>query len=427
MYYCIKFNICQTMIKLNRLFTGLFLSTHLLVQGQIHEMNISTHKPGAPIQPTMYGLFFEDINYGADGGLYAELVKNRSFEFPQSLMGWQTFGKLEVKNDGPFERNPHYVRLSPSGHPHKWTGLENEGYFGIGVKKGEQYRFSVWARIPNGKEAVKIRIELINPNTDAENQSIANQELTIDSKEWKKYRLVLTPDKTEAKASLRIFLTSDGTIDLEHISLFPVATWLGHENGLRKDLVQALYDIRPGVLRFPGGCIVEGTDLSTRYNWKNSIGPVENRPLNENRWHYTFTYRFFPDYYQSYGLRFFEFFQLAEKIGTPPLPVLSCGLACQFQNNNASTHIAPDDLAPYIQDALELIEFANNTPSTTWGKIQAEMDHPEYLSGNSDYRQFGSEFRRRSIRLFMAGNETPTSRSGRRTFLQTGKLVFIPR
>lgn len=355
------------------IFSFFLLLSALTLHAQQHNMVIQADQIGAQIQPTMYGLFFEDINYGADGGLYAELVKNRSFEFPQNLMGWVTFGNVKLMNDGPFERNPHYVRLGNSGHGHKHTGLENEGFFGIGVKKGAEYRFSVWAR----GQKQRIRVELIKNSTMEENQVFAARDLEIDSKEWKKYEITLRSNLTEPKAHLRIFLTSGGTLDLEHISLFPVDTWMGRENGLRKDLVQALYDIKPGVFRFPGGCIVEGTDLETRYNWKNTVGPIENRPLNENRWHYTFTHRFFPDYFQSYGLGFYEFFLLSEDIGAEPLPILNCGLACQFQNGNPEAHVAVCDLEPYIQDAIDLIEFANGDTSTTWGKLRAEMGHPE--------------------------------------------------
>ena len=354
-------------------FSFFLLLSALTLHAQQHNMVIQADQIGAQIQPTMYGLFFEDINYGADGGLYAELVKNRSFEFPQNLMGWVTFGNVKLMNDGPFERNPHYVRLGNSGHGHKHTGLENEGFFGIGVKKGAEYRFSVWAR----GQKQRIRVELIKNSTMEENQVFAARDLEIDSKEWKKYEITLRSNLTEPKAHLRIFLTSGGTLDLEHISLFPVDTWMGRENGLRKDLVQALYDIKPGVFRFPGGCIVEGTDLETRYNWKNTVGPIENRPLNENRWHYTFTHRFFPDYFQSYGLGFYEFFLLSEDIGAEPLPILNCGLACQFQNGNPEAHVAVCDLEPYIQDAIDLIEFANGDTSTTWGKLRADMGHPE--------------------------------------------------
>ena len=339
---------------------------------QTHNIQVDVKKVGSPIQKTMYGIFFEDINYGADGGLYAELVKNRSFEFPQSLLGWTTFGNVEVRTDGaPFANNPHYVRLSYPGHDEKQTGLDNEGFFGVGVKQDAEYRFSVWARSAQDG-ATSIRIEFIDP----ESAVFTTKNLTIDSKEWKKYQVVLKASKTEAKARLRIFLASKNSVDMDHVSLFPVDTWKGRENGLRKDLAQALYDLHPGVFRFPGGCIVEGTDLQTRYQWKNSVGPVENRKLNENRWEYTFPNRFFPDYFQSYGMGFFELFQLSEEIGAEPLPVVSCGLSCQFQNHDTKAHVAVNELDPYIQDALDLIEFANGDVTTKWGKLRADMGHP---------------------------------------------------
>ena len=353
----------------------LALSFGFALHAQTNEMTIQANRKGAEIQPTMYGLFFEDINYAADGGLYAELIKNRSFEFPQSFMGWETYGKVTLKDDGPFERNPHYVRLDDPGHAHKRTGLQNEGFFGIGIEEGKEYRFSVWARVPG--EASEIRVQLIHYSSMGEHQALVSEALVVDSKEWKKYQLVFKSPETQPKAMLRIFLESGNSVDLEHISLFPVDTWNGHENGLRKDLAQALYDIRPGVFRFPGGCIVKGTDLATRYDWKKSVGPVENRPLNENRWHYTFPHRFFPDYFQSYGLGFYEYFLLSEELGAEPLPVLSVGLACQFQNEEEHAHVAVCDLDGYIRDALDLIEFANGSPDSEWGKVRAEMGHAE--------------------------------------------------
>lgn len=364
------------MKKYKGLLAVLALAAGSALQAQTNELVIQAGKPGAEIQPTMYGLFFEDINYAADGGLYAELVKNRSFEFPQHFMGWKTFGKVSLKDDGPFERNPHYVRLAYAGHPHKQTGLDNEGFFGIGIKKGAEYRFSVWARVAEGETPAKIRVELADTKSMGEQQAFATADVTVDSREWKKYQVILKPEVTNPKAILRIFLASRQTVDLEHISLFPVDTWQGHENGLRKDLAQALADIKPGVFRFPGGCIVEGTDIASRYDWKKSVGMVENRPLNENRWQYTFPHRFFPDYYQSYGLGFYEFFRLSEEIGAEPLPVLSCGLACQFQNPNMDAHVPLCDLDSYIQDALDLIEFANGAVDTPWGKVRADMGHP---------------------------------------------------
>lgn len=342
-----------------------------------NNLTLKADKPGAPIQPTMYGLFFEDINFGADGGLYAEKIKNRSFEFPQHLMGWKTFGGIELRNDGPFERNPHYVRLTSAGHNHKHTGLENEGFVGIGVEKGEKYRFSVWARVPQGGEG-RLKVVLADRNTHGRSQDLASAKIKVTTTDWQKYTVELTPDQTCAYAVLRVFLRHPDTtaVDLEHLSLFPVDTWKGHENGLRKDLAQKLADIHPGVFRFPGGCIVEGTDLDTRYQWKNTVGPVENRPTIENRWHYTFTHHFFPDYYQSNGLGFYEYFLLSEEIGAEPLPVLNVGLSCQYQNDRPEDHVAVDSLAPYIQDALDLVEFANGDTTTTWGSLRAQMGHP---------------------------------------------------
>lgn len=342
-----------------------------------NNLTLKADKPGAPIQPTMYGLFFEDINFGADGGLYAEKIKNRSFEFPQHLMGWKTFGGVELRNDGPFDRNPHYVRLTSAGHNHKHTGLENEGFVGIGVEKGEKYRFSVWARVPQGGEG-RLKVVLADRNTHGRSQDLASAKIKVTTTDWQKYTLELTPDQTCAHAVLRVFLRHPDTtaVDLEHLSLFPVDTWKGHENGLRKDLAQKLADIHPGVFRFPGGCIVEGTDLDTRYQWKNTVGPVENRPTIENRWHYTFTHHFFPDYFQSNGLGFYEYFLLSEEIGAEPLPVLNVGLSCQYQNDRPEDHVAVDSLAPYIQDALDLVEFANGDTTTTWGALRAQMGHP---------------------------------------------------
>ncbi|MDE7419276.1 MAG: carbohydrate binding domain-containing protein [Muribaculaceae bacterium] len=373
----------------NYLLAAVAALTALSAGAAVNDFVIKTNKPGAPIQPTMYGIFFEDINFGADGGLYAELVKNRSFEFPQTFMGWNTFGNVQVKDDGPFERNPHYVRLGDPGHAHKHTGLENEGFFGIGVEKDKEYRFSVWARTVDGEKA-KIRVEITEPATMGEHQDIAKQDVEISGKEWKKYTVILKPSKTEAKAHLRIFLTTPKSgVDLEHVSLFPVDTWKGHENGMRKDLAQKLADLKPGVFRFPGGCIVEGTDMDTRYQWKNTVGPVENRPLNENRWHYTFPHRFYPDYFQSYGLGFYDYFLLSEEIGSEPLPILNVGLVCQYQNNDPHAHAEGEALQQFIDDALDLIEFANGSTDTEWGKLRADMGHPEPF--NLKYIGIGNE------------------------------------
>lgn len=359
-----------------RLLSCIIAASSLLgAYAQPHTFDVNTKKVGAAVQPTMYGIFFEDINYAADGGLYGELVKNRSFEFPDALMGWKAFGKFEVKNDGPFERCPHYVVLNYSGHNDAATGLQNEGYFGIGIEKDEEYRFTVWAKTVSGD--ANVEVSLVDESTMEEHQEFATAELKVSGNEWKKYELILKSSKTVQKANFRLLLKGKNGVALEHVSLFPKHTFKDRENGMRRDLAQALYDLHPGVFRFPGGCIVEGSSLDQRYQWKNSIGPVENRPLNGNRWLSTFNYRLFPDYYQSYGLGFYEYFLLSEDIGAEPLPVLNVGMACQFQNqNDPSAHVAVKDLQPYIQDCLDLIEFANGDVNTTWGKKRAEMGHP---------------------------------------------------
>lgn len=334
---------------------------------QQHVTTVDVSKPTAKINPAMFGIFFEDINFGADGGLYAELVKNRSFEFPQPFVGWVPFGNVTVKSENPcFERNPHYVRVVNDGRLLR-AGLDNEGFRGIGLKKAETYRFSVYARTPDTKP-MKLSIELVN----SQGENVLKKELQVNSQDWKKMTLELQAPFTDAHSRLRVVLLTEGTVDMDHISLFPVHTWKQRENGLRADLVQALYDIHPGVFRFPGGCIIEGNSLATRYQWKNSVGAVENRPLNENRWNYTFKHKAFPDYFQSYGLGFYEYFLLSEDLGAEPLPVLSCGLSCQYESNEV---VPLTKLAPYVQDALDLIEFANGPVDSKWGKVRADMGH----------------------------------------------------
>lgn len=334
-------------------------------------------KPGTAISPTMYGIFFEDINFGADGGLYAEMVKNRSFEFAEPLLGWKAAGNIEVRdNGGPFERNPHYVRLCPSGHRNKYSMLENEGFFGVTFKKDSLYLFSAYMRAPKG--AGKIKVELCDPAARGESQIMASMVIDVSTNEWKKYTAELRPTESVAKGVLRVTLAhpDPAPVDVEHVSLFPANTWKRREGGLRADLAQALADLHPGVFRFPGGCIVEGTEIPDRYQWKNTIGRVENRPVNINRWQFEFPHRFYSDYYQSYGLGFYEYFQLAEDIGAEPLPVLNVGMVCQYENPDPKVQVPVDSLQPYIDDAIDLIEFANGPVDSPWGSLRAEMGHP---------------------------------------------------
>ena len=202
---------------------------------------------------------------------------------------------------------------------------------------------------------------------------------------WEKRTAVLRPSTTDAKAKLTLLLDGPGALDIDFVSLFPENTWKKRPGGLRADMVQALADFPSGFLRFPGGCIVEGSELDKRYQWKKTIGPIEERPLLVNRWNYEFLHRPTPDYFQTFGLGFFEYFQLSEDIGAEPLPILNCGMACQF---NSGELVQLDELGPFIQDALDLIEFANAPATTEWGAKRAALGHPEpFDHENARYRQ----------------------------------------
>ncbi|MFM8449976.1 MAG: alpha-L-arabinofuranosidase, partial [Haliscomenobacter sp.] len=338
-------------------------------------LQVNLAKPGAPIQPTMWGIFFEDINFGADGGIYAELVKNRSFEFYQPLMGWktektaETSGSVLVQNRGTDLPNPRFVRVQKKSETGK-LGLSNEGFRGMGFRQGESYVFSLDGRVPEGTAPVSLRIELLNPAGTV----IGNTSLSITGKNWTSQNVTLTCNQTTPHGSLALWLENAGTVDLDMISLFPTHTWKNRPSGLRPDLVQLLADLKPGFLRFPGGCIVEGRELNTRYQWKKTVGPVQQREMIVNRWNTEFNHRLTPDYFQTFGLGFYEYFLLSEDIGAEPLPILNCGMACQF---NSGEVVPMDDLDPYIQDALDLIEFANGSVQSTWGKLRADMGHPE--------------------------------------------------
>ncbi len=337
-----------------------------------HTYTVDT-RPGCAVQPTTYGIFFEDINYGADGGLYAELVANRSFECPNALSSWQVLGNVRIATNRPaFDSNPHYAVLEPSGHEERVTMLENHGYFGIGLRKDMTYSFSLYGRVNNGGKS-RLAIEL----RDSRGKIVSHDTLTIEGTPWKQYYTTLKSPTDDANGYLRVFLASTTGCDIDHISLMPDDNW----HGLRRDLVNDLADLHPGVFRFPGGCIVEGADLATRYEWKNTVGRPENRPQNENRWAFSYKKQFFPSYFQSYGLGFYEYFLLSEHIGAEPLPVLNCGMACQYQNRHGRSkidgNVPIDELQPYIDDALDLIEFANGPVSSQWGRVRAEMGHPE--------------------------------------------------
>ncbi|WP_426058157.1 alpha-L-arabinofuranosidase C-terminal domain-containing protein [Hymenobacter sp. B1770] len=365
-------------------------------------ITVQVNKPGDAVSKNMYGLFFEDINFAADGGLYPELVKNKSFETDDHLIGWKAirgaagFESYLVSSDRPISNaNNHFLRLNVrKAGPD--AAFVNEGFRGMGVKEGAEYTLSFFARRgPGNVSGVTATLEEPGrgqgPETAATGKSLAQAQITGLTNEWKKYSVVIKPSATVAKARLKLAVEGNGSLDIDVVSLFPKDTYMNRENGLRPDLVQLLKDMKPGFLRFPGGCIVEGRTLAQRYQWKETIGDVASRRPLVNRWNTEFLHKFTPDYYQSFGLGFFEYFQLSEDIGAEPLPILNVGMACQFNSaelapisaakgpnaagHDAAGHEDEPTLETFIQDALDLIEFANGPANSTWGAKRVAMGH----------------------------------------------------
>lgn len=344
-------------------------------QAQTKKFIINANDVTAKVEPNMWGVFFEDINMGADGGIYAELIKNRSFEFYKPLMGWTKEGKnikegdMLVLNRKDHVSNPRFLRVSTNSAVKGNIGLTNEGFRGMGIKKELRYDFSVMYR--QETPGLKLNLELLDSKNNIVGTAVLNPEKS--GTEWHKQSVSFVSSATELKGKFRIWFEGSGKIDLDMISLFPEDTWKKRPGGMRADMVQLLADMKPGFIRFPGGCIVEGHDLSTRYQWKKTVGPIEERQLIVNRWNTEFAHRLTPDYYQTFGLGFFEYFQLAEDIGADAMPILNCGMACQF---NTSELVPMEDLDQYVQDALDLIEFANGSVTSKWGKLRSDMGHP---------------------------------------------------
>ena len=369
------------------------------------------NKAAHPISPDMIGLFFEDINFAADGGLYAELIENRSFEAVKSkgkdhnyilrednLYAWSSIDGdetcLEISMNQPISsNNPHYLRFTSKKDG---QGFKNKAYDGISLKKNLKYNISFYARevqYPEGKILVKVTKEGKtyaettidfnngkNPPKDWYTGIIAD----CDMLDWALYKGELTANDDIQGADFEIVLTKKGSVEFDLISMIPEDAIAGI---FRKDLFNALKDIHPGFIRFPGGCIIEGTSLMRRYQWKNTVGPLKDRKINTNLWALrggnTLGGNEMPDchYMQSYGLGFYEFFLLCELLSSEkrvckPLPVLNIGLACQFRTYEVVPIDSPE-FNNYIQDALDLIEFANGPVDSKWGKLRAEMGHPE--------------------------------------------------
>lgn len=342
------------------------------------------------ISDKLIGIFFEDISYAADGGLYAELVQNRDFEYSladtkgsnknwNSRYAWKAQGNggvWEIEEKAPVHKNnSHYALLDikKSGD----FSLLNEGFDGIPVRKGEKYIFSMFARQIEGKSC-KFDVTL-----EQDGKVVASTKVSSSNKEWKKLKVTFKAYSDADNAVIRITPKSEGKVAIDMISLFPKNTFKGRENGMRADLAQSLADLKPKFMRFPGGCVAHGDGLHNIYNWKETIGPLESRKPQRNLW----------GYHQTKGLGYYEYFQFCEDIGCEPLPVLAAGVSCQNSSDCGAGQqggIPMDKMPEYIQDVLDLIEWANGDAKTTeWGKRRAEQGHPEPF--NLKYIGIGNE------------------------------------
>ena len=366
-------------------------------------------KGGKAISDELIGIFFEDISSSADGGLYAELVENGSFEYsPAERDGWgagtswkqvrpgHSLGTMEVRKDaGIHPNNPTYLRLTAERvkeyYDYKgWVGygIENDGFDGISVKAGQSYDFSVFLRNVTG-DPKKVRVVLAEPQGWGKDPKVLAETLVAaNEKSWCKYSSVLTASEDSKNAVLQILMLTQGQMDIDMVSLMPQDTYKGH--GLRKDLAQALADLQPKFMRFPGGCVVHGggDGFWDTYRWKTTIGKKETRRGLKNTW----------GYHQSMGLGFYEYFQFCEDLGMQPLPILPCGVSCQGTNGGWGMKDQAQDVVPmsemdeWVSEAIDLIEWANGDPATNkWAKMRAEAGHPKPF--NLKYLGIGNEER----------------------------------
>lgn len=359
------------------------------------QKSMKAPKGGRQISSELIGIFFEDISSSADGGLCAELIQNGSFEFsPAERDGWgagtawrterpgHSLGYIEPKQQDPIHpNNPNYMRLHVERAKefydyNGWTGvgISNNGYDGIVLKKGAKYDFSVFLRNPDGIDK-DVRIVLSQPGMGwgRPATALADTTIRVSGREWKKYSLTLQSKSDAANAQFQLLSLTAGEMDIDMVSLFPQDTYKGH--GLRKDLVQALADLQPKFMRFPGGCVVHGggDGFWDTYRWKTTVGPREQRRQIKNTW----------GYHQSMEMGYYEYFQLCEDLNMEPLPILPCGVNCQGTNGGWNMRTQAQDAAPmedmdeWAQDALDLIEWANGPADSKWGKVRADAGHPE--------------------------------------------------
>jgi alpha-L-arabinofuranosidase len=379
---------------------------------------------GKAISDKLIGIFFEDISHSADGGLNAELVQNGSFEYNVSEKtewgpgtAWSavrpghSLGHLEARQASPLnQNNPNYMRVHVERVGHYadfngWTGygLLNKGFAGMRVTAGKRYDVSLFARTVSGSESFSVRILLGTPGRGC--RVIADTTINVKGGDWKKYSCTLVPSEDCADAELQLLVLNVGAVDVDDVSLIPQDTYHGH--GLRRDLAEALEALHPSFMRFPGGCIVHGggDGMWDTYRWKNTVGPKEQRKSLKNCW----------GYHQSFGLGYYEYFQLCEDMGAEPLPILPCGVSCQGANGGwgmrgfAQDAVPMDSMDEWVQDALDLIEWANGDATTKWGRVRAEAGHPEpfhlkYLGlGNEEH--ISPEFIERFKLMYKAVSE----------------------
>ncbi|MDR1722566.1 MAG: hypothetical protein LBR84_01345 [Tannerella sp.] len=341
---------------------------------------------GKPISENLFGIFFEDLNYAADGGLYAEMVQNRSFEYSPSdidlrlnkqndwhyFTAWQylkegnAIATLSLENSHPIHpNNPHYLTIDIRTVGKHGAGIRNNGYDGMTLKSGESYLFSVFLRRISDLD-IPVKIQL----SDAGNKIIAETEIIANSNEWKQYKATLAPTADSDSASLSLLFQEKGAVNIDMVSLFPQKTFKNRPNGLRCDIAETIAAIKPAFVRFPGGCLAHGDGIFNIYNWKNTIGPVEQRKEDRNIW----------NYHQTFGLGYFEYLLFCEDIGAKAIPVVAAGVSCQNSartNGTGQECIPMEDMPAYIRDVLDLIEYCNGSATSFWGKKRAEAGHPE--------------------------------------------------
>lgn len=337
-------------------------------------ITIDASNPGPAVSRTLWGIFFEDINCSADGGIYAEMVRNRNFEDTDKPGYWNivksSSGKVEIaiSDERPMSaKNPHSLKVTVADAGSERAGVMNEGFWGMNVKKGESYDLSLNARAASGFTG-PLTVSLENSN------GVAYATATVDglAAAWAPYKLTLTPSQADPKARLVISTTKAGTFWLDMVSLFPKATWKNRPNGLRPDLSEKLTELKPAFVRFPGGCWVEGDTMKFAYRWKKTIGDVSERPTQFNIW----------NYHATHGLGFHEYLQMCEDLKAEPLFVINCGMSHK-------ENVPMDQMQEFVQDALDAIEYCNGPADSQWGAVRAKNGHPAPF--NLKYMEIGNE------------------------------------